>query len=104
MDMLYARYSNPMDLMNSYIRRGRFGAFVQNFMEQERERQKAEEEKDNDWRLWIMYIHSDIKEVKSFNDWKADLLGGAKPAGRTGGDHDLDDKSITAIINKLFPG
>ena len=100
MDMLYARYSNPMDLMNSYIRRGRFGAFVQKFNEQERERQKAEAEKDDEWRLWIAYVHS--HSDKSFNDWKADLLGGAKPAGRTGGDHDLDDKSITNIIDRLF--
>lgn len=100
MDMLYARYSNPMDLMNSYIRRGRFGAFVQSFMEQERERQKAEAEKDDEWRLWIAYVHS--HSDKSFNDWKADLRGSAKPAGRTGGDQDLDDKSITAIIDRLF--
>ena len=100
MDMLYSRYSNPMDLMNSYIRRGRFGAFVQNFMDQERERQKAEAEKDDEWRLWIAYVHSHSDQ--SFNDWKADLLGGAKRTGRTGGDHDLDDKSITAIIDRLF--
>ena len=32
MDLLYARYSNPMDLMGRYINQGRFGEFVHEFL------------------------------------------------------------------------
>jgi len=47
MDLLYRAYSNPLDLMNIYINQGRFGKFVEGFLEAEYERKKAEAEKAN---------------------------------------------------------
>lgn len=103
MDMLYARYSNPMELMKTYIRRGRFGEFVEGFLQAENDRRKAEAKRDEDLKEWIAYVHS--YSDKSFNDWKAEILGGTKAAGskKAGSDFDLDDKGIQNIIGKLFP-
>lgn len=103
MDMLYARYSCPMDLVKSYIRRRRFGEFVQGFIEAEVERRKEEAEKDKEWFYRIAYVHS--YSEKSYDDWRADLIGSAKetrkkPAGKS--DRDLDAAGIDAIFNKLF--
>ncbi len=124
MDLLYSKYANPMDLMNSYINRGRFGEFVSNVLEAEYERRKEQAEKDDDMKLWIMYVHTPVEE--SFYDWKKRVLKiaenkksravrrvGHNPYQRqyaTGslgcqeyfGDHDLDDESITKIIDDLF--
>ena len=99
MDLLYSRYANPMDLMNMYINRGRFGEFVTSVLEAEYERRKEQAEKDDDLKLWLMYIHSAAED--SFNDWKKRVLKIAdnKKANR---DHDLDDDSIKAIIDDLF--
>lgn len=84
-----------------YINRGRFGEFVTSVIEAEYERRKAEAEKDNEWKLWTMYIHSMAEE--SFNDWKERIL---KPTGKSGGrnrDDDLTEEGIQAILDKLFP-
>lgn len=102
MDMLYRAYSNPLDLMNMYINQGRFGKFVTGFLEAEYERRKEDAEKENEWKLWTMYIHS--YSEKSFNDWKDSVLpksNGKKHAKNT--DSDLDDKGIQSIITNLFP-
>ena len=124
MDLLYSKYANPLDLMNSYINRGRFGEFVSNVLEAEYERRKEQVEKDDDMKLWIMYVHCNAEE--SFYEWKKRVLRsvdnkksravrqiGHNPYGRqytTGllgcqehfGDHDLDDDSISKIIDDLF--
>lgn len=99
MDLLYSKYANPMDLMNSYINRGRFGEFVASVLEAEYQRRKEQVEKDDDMKLWIMYVHSSAEE--SFHDWKKRVLKSAdnKKANR---DHDLNDDSIKAIIDDLF--
>ena len=101
MDMLYARYSNPMDLVASYIRRRRFGEFVQGFLEAERARRKEEAEKDEEWFYRIAYVHSCSE--KSYNDWRADLIGSAETKKKTAGrsDRDLDAAGIDAIISKI---
>ena len=102
MDMLYARYSCPMDLVKSYIRRRRFGEFVEGFLKAESERRKEEAEKDEEWFCRIAYVHSYTD--KSFDDWRADLKGTAttkkKKAGRS--DRDLDAAGIDAIFKKVF--
>lgn len=102
MDMLYARYSCPMDLVKSYIRRRRFGEFVEGFLKAEVERRKEEAEKDESWREWIAYVHS--YSEKSFKEWREDLNAPAeskkKAAGRS--DRDLDAAGIDAIMNKVF--
>ncbi len=90
-----------MDLIGMYINRGRFGEFVTSVIESEYERRKTEAEKDNEWKLWTMYIHSMAEE--SFNDWKERIL---KSVGNTGGrnsDDDLTEEGIQAILDKLFP-
>ena len=102
MDMLYARYSSPMDLMRTYINHGRFGDFIKAFMQEENDRKKAEAEKDEELKMWIAYVHS--YSDKSFNDWKDGIMGGpVKKGKRTGGDYDLDDKRAQEIIANLFP-
>lgn len=100
MDMLYRAYSNPMDLMSRYINSGRFGKFVEGFLESEYERRKEEAEKDNDWKLWTMYIHS--YSDKNFLDWKDSVL--PKPGSKhKSKDNELTNDGIQSIINDLFP-
>lgn len=102
MDMLYARYSCPMDLVKSYIRRRRFGEFVKGFLEAEIERRKEETEKEEGLKEWIAYVHS--YSEKSFKDWREDLIGTAETKKKTAGksDRDLDAAGIDAIMDKVF--
>lgn len=100
MDMLYRAYSNPLDLMNMYINQGRFGKFVSGFLEAEYERRKAEAEKDEDWKLWLMYVHS--YSDKTFGEWKSEVIKNAKTSN-TSKDHELTDNGIQSIVNDLFP-
>lgn len=102
MDMLYRAYSNPLDLMNMYINQGRFGKFVTGFLEAEYERRKAEFEKDEERKLWIMYAHS--YSEKSFNEWKSEVIKNAKTnTQKTNKDDELTDDDIQSIVNGLFP-
>lgn len=101
MDMVYHRYSCPMDLIYSYINRGRFGEFVSEFLKSEYDRQKAEMDKDEDMKLWIMYCHSYAEE--SFLDWKKKVLRASDSSGqRKGSDANLTDEDIKAICDDLF--
>lgn len=87
-----------MNLISRYIQQGRFGKFVSEFLNIEHERKKAEAEKDDEWKLWVAYIHS--YSGKSFSDWKNEVL---KPAGeKTGGDENLTADGIQSIIDGLF--
>lgn len=101
MDMLYHRYACPMDLVNSYINRGRFGEFVTSFLEAEYQRKKEEAEKDEDWKLWMMYIHTYSEE--SFRDWKKRVVKSSNQP-KKGTDEDLTGEGIQAIIDDLFSG
>ena len=101
MDMLYRAYSNPLDLMNQYINHGRFGKFVTGFLEAEYERRKEEANKDEDWKLWVMYIHS--FSDKSFAEWKRDIMKTASETRKKNRDDELNDDGIKSIVNKLFP-
>lgn len=76
MDMLYRAYSNPLDLMNLYINQGRFGKFVTGFLEAEYEKRKEKAERDNDWKLWLMYVHS-YSEM-TFSEWKQNAIKESK--------------------------
>jgi len=102
MDMLYARYSCPMDLVRTYINQRRFGDFVKHFIQAENDRRKAENDKDEEWMMWTAYLHS--HSDKSYNDWKSEILGSGRPQRKAGGDQDLDDAGIKNIIDHLFPG
>lgn len=98
--MLYSRYAEPMNLLDIYIRQGRFGEFVLGISELEHRRKEEEAEQENDRRLWEMYLHSDIRYEKSFNDWKSEVLS----PNRKGRDEDMTDDDIENIMNDLFPG
>lgn len=101
MDMVYHRYSCPMDLINSYINRGRFGEFVSEFLQSEYDRRKAEMDKDEEMKLWIMYCHSYSED--SFLDWKKKVLKVSSNGQQSKGtDADLTDKDIQAIYDDLF--
>ena len=101
MDMLYRAYSNPLDLMNMYINQGRFGKFVTGFLESEYEKRKEADEKDFDWKLWMMYINS-AAEV-SFGEWKESVTKNATNKTRKTKDDDLTEDGIQSIVSKLFP-
>jgi hypothetical protein len=102
MDMLYRAYSNPLDLMNTYINQGRFGKFVTGFLEAEYERRKEEAEKDGEWKLWMLYINS--SSDKPFGEWKSEVLKNANTRiKKANKDHELTDDGIQSIVSKLFP-
>lgn len=89
-----------MDLISSYINRGRFGEFVSEFLQAEYERRKAENDKEEETKLWIAYCHSYSED--SFIDWKKKVLK-VNNSGRKGKtDADLTEKDIKAICDDLF--
>lgn len=100
MDLLYHRYSNPMDLVDRYIKQRRFGKFVQDFFEAEYERKKQEAEKEQEWMLWVAYVHS--YSDKSFSDWKQTVMKPASTTSRHGSDADMTDTDAQAIMDRLF--
>ena len=81
-----------------YIKRGRFGKFVQEFLESEYKRKKDKADEDKEWKLWLAYIHSYSEE--SFGVWKQRVNGSDASIGN---DSNLDDDGIMSIINNLFP-
>lgn len=96
--MLYYRYSNPMTLICRYVNQRRFGKFVLDFFEAEYERKKQEAERDQEWMLWIAYVHS--YSDKTFSEWRKSVM---KTDSTTHGrDVDLTDKDIQSIIDGLF--
>lgn len=99
MDLLYSRYASPMDLIKRYISRGQFGKFVTDFLEAENERRKEQAAKEDEWKLWMMYVHSYSEE--SFYDWKKRVL---KPGSqrKTSNDSDLTNEGIMSIIDETF--
>ena len=101
MDMLYRAYSNQLDLMNMYINQGRFGKFVKGFLEAEYERRKNEAEREDELKLWMMYVHS--FSDKSFVEWKESLLKNASDKRKKTSDDELNDDGIQSIVSKLFP-
>lgn len=101
MDMLYHRYACPMDLIKTYIHRGRFGEWVSNFLEAERQRIIEEAEKEEEHKLWTMYIHS--MSDKSFIDWKKQIFKSANNNNKSNRDEDLNENSINEILDDLFP-
>ncbi len=95
MDLLYSRYASPFEFMSLYIEQGRFGEFVSELYEMFIEREKEKVEKENDDRLWSLYIRS-LSE-KSFTDWKADLHSNA---GDDFGDNPVTSKDVSTAIRK----
>lgn len=98
--MLYSRYSNPMDLVDKYIKQRRFGKFVQSFAEMEYERKKQEAERDQEWMLWVAYVHS--YSDKTFSEWKKTVMKPASTTRRRGSDADMTEKEAQSIMDRLF--
>ena len=91
-----------MDFMKIYMDQGRFGEFVENIIELDDERKKKEEEKENDNKLWSMFIHS--MSDKSFNDWKSEMLKQPANQGKAHTrDEDMTQKDIQNIMDRFFP-
>jgi len=88
-----------MDLVGRYIKQRRFGKFVQNLIEAEYERKKKEAEKDQEWMLWVAYVHS--YSDKSFSDWKKTIMKSESTTKR-GSDASLTDKDVQSIMDGLF--
>ena len=88
-----------MDLVGRYIKQRRFGKFVQNLIEAEYERKKKEAEKDQEWMLWVAYVHS--YSNKSFSDWKKTIMKSESTTKR-GSDASLTDKDVQSIMDGLF--
>ncbi len=88
-----------MDLVDFYINRGQFGEWVSEFLQSEYDRRKAETEKDEEMKLWIMYCHSFSEDT--YLEWKRKVLRTGS-GQHQGADDDLTDKDITAICNDLF--
>lgn len=106
MDLLYSKYSNPLDLISMYINRGRFGEFVESIIKAENDRIQEEAEKDNDWKLWTMYtqlLAAGHTENESFLDWKERVC---KPTANTTkpSDADLTEAGMKSILDRLFQG
>lgn len=73
MDMLYQKYSNPLEFIKLYINQGSFGEFVAEIINLENKHKKEELEKENEEKLWQLYLHS--MPDKSFDDWRSEVLG-----------------------------
>lgn len=99
MDLLYSRYASPMDLVRLYISRGRFGEFVANVIEAENTRLREQAEKDEDWKLWLIYVHSYSDE--SFSQWKKRVTSTGSKSSKSS-DYDLTDEGIRSIIDSVF--
>ena len=72
MDLLFSRYASPMELMSLYIENGRFEEFVENIISMDRKRKQEEAEKENEQKLWDMYLRS--TSDKSFIEWKKEVF------------------------------
>lgn len=88
-----------MDLVRLYISRGRFGEFVANVIEAENARRAEQAEKDEDWKLWLIYVHSYSDE--SFSQWKKRVTSAGNQNRKTS-DYDLTDEGIQSIIDSVF--
>ena len=96
MDWLDERYSRPMDLIDRYIKQGRFDTFVHGFLTAHFERERKEAERENEWMMWTAFIHS--YSDKTYGEWKKDFTG----ANKATKDKELTDDGIKNILNKLF--
>ena len=99
---MYSRYSNPLELIRLYMKGRRFGKLVEKVIASESERKQKEAEKENEGKLWLMYVHSNMSG-KSFNEWKEEVL---KPSNTVTvkSDADMTESDIEGLLHKLFPG
>ncbi len=103
MDLLYSRYASPVEFMDAYIGQGRFGEFVVNILEMEMGRKKEAVRKDEEYKLWLAYIHSVTDQ--SFHDWKKKLMGKQEPVSylMTNKQVDAVKQQVRGILGKFSP-
>ena len=108
MDLLYSRYSNPLEFMRLYIEQGRFGEFVTEILKMDQKRKTEAAKKEDEQKLWEIYLHS--MADKSFNDWKKYILsstaGSQKPAYLAMDDAQVENTKQQArdILHRFSPG
>lgn len=73
--------------MKQYISQGEFGEFVENIIRLDEQRKNEQNEKEEDAKLWNMYVHSMSSE--SFNDWKKRVLSQPQPQSQHMGKEQL---------------
>lgn len=77
---------------------GRFGEFVYEIISSENKRKQDEAEKEEDRKLWELYLHS--ASDKSFLDWKKEVVVRKKSTAKR--DADLTNDDVDSIIKRLF--
>ena len=92
-----------MEFMNTYIKQGRFGEFVANILEMDHKRKQEAAKKENDDRLWSIYIRSDSS--KSFKVWKEELAQRKEPEVYSMTDKQVADvkQQAMGILKKISP-
>lgn len=91
--------------MRVYIKTGRFGDFVKGVIAETNRRKTEEAEEEEDRKLWLMYcvMTSQGFVDQSYGDWKKEIMRPAASKHNNGGDANLTDDGIKAIMNDLFP-
>lgn len=82
------------------MEQGRFGEFVYEIISSENKRRKDEAKKENDRKMWELYLHS--YSDKSFDGWKEEVEQNTKNKTIGKRDAELTNKDVDAIIKNLF--
>ena len=103
---MYQRYPDPRGLLSLYIDSGRFGELVENLLTAEIARRKEEAEKENERKMWELYLHSNTD--KSFKDWRDEIMRNHKAQAKAGAqtgkrDEDMTSEDVDSLLSKLFP-
>lgn len=100
MDLIYSRYSSPLELIRLYIEQERFGELVMEILNLDCQRKKRELEDKEDEKLWFAYLLSVHEE--SFEDWKKGLFQTARTVAGKAGDMNMTEDDISNIISSTF--
>lgn len=106
MDLLHSRYASPMEFMHLYIEQGRFDEFVEGILDLDFKRKKEEAEKEEEHKLWTMYIHS--MSDKSFIEWKKEAFerskqNNPKSYSMTNEQVEAEKQHAKEILKKISP-
>jgi len=88
--MLFQKYACPIEFMKIYIEQGRFGEWVSEIISIDRQKKKEKAEKENEQKLWELYLHS--FPDKSFNEWKEEAQKTLKPVSLSMHDKQVSDQ------------
>lgn len=82
------------------MEQGRFGEFVYEIISSEYKRRKDEAKKENDRKMWELYLHS--YSDKSFDGWKEEVEQNTKNKTVGKRDAELTNDDVDKIIKNLF--